>query len=252
MLAFLGPVGDLYRDEIVRPGREIAFFLILGFIASFAFIRMSTRLMRSPRVTWWPGSIETEGGLHIHHMVFGIVIVLVTGFLAFTVHPDTPWLQILALLFGVGAGLTLDEWAMILHVEDVYWSEEGRQSIDAVILATMFVGLLFLGFAPLDLRSDDDTATVIVACVVVLAPVAIAFLKGKFFTGFVGLFIPIMGLIGAIRLAKPSSPWARWRYRDKPRRARKLARSRERHARLDARRTKLLDAIGGAPSAPEG
>ena len=65
------------------------------------------------------------GGLHIHHLVFGIVLMMVAGFLGFAIQPDSPWLEILAGLFGIGVGLTLDEFALWLYLEDVYWSEEG-------------------------------------------------------------------------------------------------------------------------------
>ena len=87
--------------------------------------------MRSPKVPWWPGSVKT-GGVHIHHLVFGIVLLMLAGFLDFAFQPDSPWLEILAVAFGIGAGLTLDEFALWLHLEDVYWAEEGRRSVDAI------------------------------------------------------------------------------------------------------------------------
>src|SRR4051812_26867790 len=104
---------------------------MLAFLVTFLFIRTSARLMRSPKVPWWPGSVTT-GDLHIHHLVFGIIIMIVSGFLNFAVDPVSPWQEILAILFGVGAGLTLDEFALFLHLEDVYWAEQGRRSVDAV------------------------------------------------------------------------------------------------------------------------
>ena len=82
--------------------------------------------MRSPKVPWWPGSIKT-GGIHVHHLVFGIVLLMLAGFLGFALQPESPWLEILAAAFGVGMGLTLDEFALWLHLEDVYWAEQGRQ-----------------------------------------------------------------------------------------------------------------------------
>ena len=46
--------------------------------------------MRSPKVPWWPGSIKTEGGIHIHHLVFGIVLLMLAGFCEFAFQPGAP------------------------------------------------------------------------------------------------------------------------------------------------------------------
>ncbi len=128
--------------------------ILLGaFLLSFALIRISTRLMRSPKVPWWPGSIKT-GGLHVHHLVFGIVMMLLFGFLAIALPLSGAWLDVVAAGFGIGAGLTLDEYALWLHLEDVYWSEEGRRSVDAVIVAAVVAALILLGARPL---STSDT-----------------------------------------------------------------------------------------------
>ena len=96
-----------------EPGRECGFLVLLAFLASFSFIRTSARLMRSPRVPWWPGSVEA-GGVHIHHLVWGISLLLVSGFAAFVSDLYAPWWQITSIAFGIGAGLTLDEFALWL------------------------------------------------------------------------------------------------------------------------------------------
>jgi hypothetical protein len=59
--------------------------------------------------------------------------------------PPSPWHEIFAVLFGIGTGLTLDEFALWLNLEDVYWSEQGRQSIDAVIITASLIGISLLG-----------------------------------------------------------------------------------------------------------
>src|SRR5437868_15442343 len=98
-------------------------FILLGsFLAAFLFIRTSARLMRSPKVPWWPGSVTTKGGVHLHHLVWGIVLLLFAGFLGFVLPTSSPGTEICAGLFGVGAGLTLDEFALWIHLKDVYWS----------------------------------------------------------------------------------------------------------------------------------
>ena len=237
---------NLYTDQAIEPGREAAALVLVGLLASFAFIRTSTRLMRSPKVPWWPGSVST-GGVHVHHLVFGIVILLLCGFLEFAFEPDAPWRTILALGFGVGAGLTLDEFALWLHLEDVYWSEEGRSSVDAVVIAAVLAGLIIVA-APLDFENASGFDLAFIGLTLVqLGICSLAFLKGKVLLGLVGLFIPLFAYVGAIRLAKPGSPWARWRYEDRPK---KLERARARYGRVDERRTRLRDLVGGAPNTP--
>jgi hypothetical protein len=215
--------------------------VLVSFLLSFLFIRTSARLMRSPKVPWWPGSIETEGGLHVHHLVFGIVLLLSMGFVL-ALQPDSPWLEIVAAGFGIGAGLTLDEYALWLHLEDVYWAEEGRRSVDAVVIAALLGGLLVTGFLPF--ATDSGAATIVATMVVVLAIAVIAVLKGKFALAVAGVLFPVVGLIGAIRLAKPDSPWARRRYAPG---SRKLARATDRYERHTRRYQRFQDRLAGAP-----
>lgn len=117
--------------------------LYLAFLGSFGFIRTSAHMIRA-QVSWWPGNV-TVGGTHVHHLVWGICTMLVTGWLALSFAPGAPWREILAVLFGIGAGLTLDEFALWVNLEDVYWSERGRESIDAVIVAAAAGLVLLLG-----------------------------------------------------------------------------------------------------------
>jgi hypothetical protein len=245
-MATVASLSIQFTDHLLAErGQRAGFLLLAAFLLAFAFIRTSARLMRSPQVPWWPGSVETSSGLHIHHLVWGIVLLLVTGFLAFAIQPGSPWLELLAAGFGVGVGLTLDEFALWLHLEDVYWSAEGRQSLDAVVVAAVFGGLVVLGVSPFDLEDERSIAAIALAVAVIVSLSAIAILKGKLMLGFVGLFVPMFALVGALRLAKPSSPWARWRYRE---RGDKLASATARLADYEARRERWLDRIGGAAS----
>lgn len=222
----------------------VLFACLLG---SFLFIRTSSRLIRSPRFTWWPGSVKTKGGLHVHHLVFGIIAMMLSGFLGFALAPSSPWIEILAGVFGIGAGLTLDEYALWLRLEDVYWSDQGRSSVDAAILAVTFTGLIVVGLSPFDVSGAGSFTAVAIPIALHQLTVILTFIKGKVATGFVGLFFPPLAVVGAIRLGRPSSPWARWRYDGKER---KLARARERDVRFEARRNRLTDLIGGAPTRP--
>jgi hypothetical protein len=239
---------DLFSSE-TEPGRECAFLALSAFLAAFAFIRTSARLMRSPRVPWWPGSVET-GGLHIHHLVWGISLLLLSGFAAFVSDLYSPWWQITAIGFGIGAGLTLDEFALWLRLEDVYWASEGRASIDAVVMATLLAGLIVVGVQPFDFDQTSAQVGAAAGVTVVGVLAAITFFKGRILFGVVSIFIPLVGLVATVRLAKPSSPWARWRYRG--RRADRMERAHERYRgdrRLEVLAQRLRDAIGGAPSA---
>ncbi len=148
---------DLPAHFLDLREQRAGFVLLTAFLVSFLFIRTSARLMRSPRVPWWPGSVTTSGGVHLHHLVWGTVLVLVAGFVAFVTPDVSPWHEILAGVFGVGAGLTLDEFALLIHLRDVYWAEEGRASFDAVIVAAILGGLIVVGFAPFDLKNSGSS-----------------------------------------------------------------------------------------------
>lgn len=239
---------ELPAHFLDNAGQRAGFVCLVAFLGSYLFIRTSARLMRSPRVPWWPGSVVTDSGLHLHHLVWGILLLLLSGFLGFALDPGTPGREILAAAFGIGAGLTLDEFALWVHLEDVYWAEEGRASFDAVVMATVVGGLLVLGFAPFDLPNNSSSITTLAAAVIIDVLLAgLAILKGKPVLGMTGIFVPLVSLVGAVRLASPTSPWARRLYASKDA---KLARSRARWARIGARRRRVQELVAGAPGVP--
>lgn len=133
-----------YDERIQVPGKEIHFLILVAFLCSFGFIRTSAHLIRA-QVSWWPGNVETKGGTHIHHLVWGILLLLSMGYLGLALDPPSPWHELVAIAFGIGIGLTLDEFALWLNLEDVYWEERGRQSIDAVVITASFLGVTLLG-----------------------------------------------------------------------------------------------------------
>jgi hypothetical protein len=237
---------ELQTSAALDTADQRAGLILLGsMLLSFGFIRFSTRMIRA-EVSWWPGNV-TPGGLHIHHLVFGIVFIMVAGFLEFVIEPASPWFEILAGLFGVGMGLTLDEFALWLHLEDVYWTEEGRSSVDAVIYAAIIGGGIIVGFVPLDAGSGGSTVAVVTTVAFELALCAIVALKGKISAAVIGMFIPPVSTVAAIRLARPGSYWARRRY---PEGSEKLAKAKARKERHDRRVRRFQDLIGGAPSVP--
>ena len=132
-------------------------FCLVAFILTFFVTRTIVRYIRShagsdaPRKWWQPRNISAGGGLHIHHVVIGVILVMISGVSMVTlgVNGGVPEFTVAATFFGVGAALVLDEFALILHLQDVYWAEDGRTSVDAVFAAVAVAGLLVLGFNPL-------------------------------------------------------------------------------------------------------
>jgi hypothetical protein len=247
-------MSDWLSTHIVEPGKLALFLMLVAFIVTFLFIRLSVRMIRAG-VSWWPGNVQ-PGGLHIHHVVFGLVFMLIGGVLAFApVAWESPWWEIMGVLFGVGAALVLDEFALILHLDDVYWSEQGRKSIDVVVLSAALVGMLVLGASPLgvaDVSQAEESVrwAWIITVVTNGAFVLITLLKGRIWLGVLGLLLPLLALIGTFLIAKPDSPWARRRYREG---SRKRSRSVTRAARHDARwrkvKYRIFDAVAGRPDA---
>jgi lysyl-tRNA synthetase class 2 len=220
----LDDIGHAYHQGIVAPGKEAHFLVLVSFLCSFAFIRTSAHMIRA-QVSWWPGNVETKGGTHVHHLVWGILLLMICGYVGISVAPHSPWRQVIAILFGIGMGLSLDEFALWLNLEDVYWQAQGRESIDAVVIAVVLLAitllglsfwidvlravLVFLGVGGEQLSARESTAALVPLQLIGVAMAVACFLKGKNLTGIVGLFVPAVALVGAVRLAKPGSRWAR-------------------------------------------
>jgi hypothetical protein len=204
-------LGSVYRDWIVETGKQPELFLLLAFLLTFGFIRTSTHMIRA-QVKWWPGNLSV-GGTHVHHLVWGILLVLGVGYVAIAIGPGHPGREILAVLFGIGAALTLDEFALWLNLEDVYWSKKGRSSIDAVIIASAVAGLVLVGLrAWLDVADDLEVALRALIGSAVVLRVMLSLVnaaKGKYLDAAIGIVVPVLGVISAFRLAKPGSLWAR-------------------------------------------
>ena len=237
-----------YEHRIYEAGREPMFVTLVAFIVTFALTRAYTRLAR---VRGWGSA--SAGGVHVHHIVVGIFLVLGAGLFIIGFQPEEGfWQLLLCAAFGVGGALILDEFALVFRLEDVYWREEGRSSVDAVAVAAGIGGLVLLHAAPLDGDAAAGWAVVGYA-IPVLGLVLVSLLKGKPLTALCGVFIPLVALVGAVRLAKPASPWARRFFRAGSRRRRRAAARYERHQRRwDGRRQRFQDLVGGAPGAYPG
>jgi hypothetical protein len=172
--------------------------------------RINVRLIRA-KIGWFRNL--NVGEMHIHHVVFGVVLTLLGGVSGLIMSGiSAGWYAVTAAVFGMGAALILDEFALILHLRDVYWEEEGRASVDAVFIAIAVTGLLLIGLRPLGWENSDGTlrGTWLTAGFIVanLVLAVITLLKGKIWTGLAGLFVPVLLVPGAVRLARPGSPWA--------------------------------------------
>lgn len=204
-------IGSLYQEGIVDTGREAQFLFLVAFLASFGFIRASTHMIRA-QVSWWPGNVSV-GGTHIHHLVWGILLLLIFGWIGVAVFPESPWREITAVFFGIGAGLTMDEFALWLNLKDVYWEKEGRRSIDAVIITAGVAGLFLVGFQGwVDAASSVESEVFAFVGGLGLAGVVLALVnasKEKFGMALIGLFFAPVAIAGAFRLAKPNSLFAR-------------------------------------------
>ncbi|MFB8104158.1 MULTISPECIES: hypothetical protein [Streptomyces] len=243
-------MGNWWHTNIAEPGKLPLLLALAAFVLTFAITRTVTRLIRAGK---GPFRNITPGGIHIHHVVPGVVLTVIGGFGAVAVGRHGMAAGICAVIFGIGAGLVLDEFALILHLDDVYWTEEGRQSVEVVVLTASLVVLVLAGFSPLgvDDVSDDEQQgrlSVITSYAINFGFVLITLFKGKARMAMVGTLVPFVALVGALRLARPTSPWAKRFYRNRHRaRSKAVLRAYHHDVRWAGPRRKFQDLIGGAP-----
>ncbi|MEE3066329.1 MAG: hypothetical protein VYA67_20690 [Actinomycetota bacterium] len=256
-----------FSHDIVDGGRLPLLCCLVAFILTFFVTRTFVRFIRHrvasgrPARWWQPRNVHV-GGVHIHHVAFGVVLVMISGvaLVTLSVNGQEPENTVSAVFFGIGAALVLDEYALILHLSDVYWEEDGRTSVDAVFAAAAVAGLLIMGLHPLTFffpfwHGTDSFvwhAAVLATMVMTLPLAVVVVLKGKVWTGLLGMFIVVLLVIGAIRLSRPHAPWARWRYTTQPVKMRR-ALQRERKWRRPVVQAKLWlqCAIAGTPRLPD-
>jgi hypothetical protein len=246
-------MGHWLQRNIVEPGKLPLLLALTAFVLTFLITRAVTRLIRAGKGPF--GNVEA-GGVHIHHVVPGVILTVVGGFGAVASGRHGFGAALGAVVFGIGAGLVLDEFALILHLQDVYWTEAGRQSVEVVVITASLVGLLLAGFSPFGV--DDVTQGELQGRASVALDVALNFLfslialsKGKARIAVFGVIVPVVALIGALRLARPGSPWARRFYRRRHRaRARALLRAYHHDRRWSGPRRAFEDWLGGTPDPP--
>ena len=243
----LAASGSAARASAASP-RPVA-WMFLAILITFLITRTVTRLIRSGRGGRAGLGNVKIAGTHIHHQVFGIVIIIGAGIVLVSEQPHAAGLDAAAAVFGVGVGLTVDEFALWLQLEDVYWATEGRKSVDAIFCVLVITGALLGGASFVTGRAGTMAWWWSVAVLAAESGLCVTcVLKGKVTTGVIGIVFGFAALAGAVRLAKPGSWWAAHRYPSRPRRAARAARRFD--ERYQARWNRVRDLIAGAPSEP--
>jgi hypothetical protein len=223
-------------------GREPLLLMLGASLLTFAATRVYTRLARLH--SWRSGRV---GGVHLHHLVVGNVLVLICGMFQLAFQPGDIGVDILSAGFGIGAAFVLDEFALSVHLRDVYWTPEGRHSIEVSVIWALLGLLLLTGISPFGIHDQTEIPRIVgfsvVAVNIVLS--VITCLKGKLTLGLLSIFLPPVGVVAATRLARPGSVWAQLFYSGP-----KLAEARRRcdpaTSSLEALRHRLTDLVGGS------
>ncbi|MDF0528663.1 hypothetical protein P0W64_02430 [Tsukamurella sp. 8F] len=238
-----------WQHEVIDGGKGPILLTFIAFVVTFAATRTITRLIRAGR---GPFHNVSSGGVHLHHSTPGIILLVTGGFVAVGTPGPSAWIYVAGAMIGVGASLVLDEFAMIFHLEDDYWTKDGQLSVSVVSLAAACLGLAATGLSPLGINGLPVGIAVVrgVGLAVLalhLVCVCVTAAKGKYPTALIAVFLIPVSVIAALRLARPHSPWAR-RFYGPERRAHAATRT----ARFDARwgpvRRRWDNAVGGAPS----
>ncbi|MDP3057284.1 MAG: hypothetical protein Q8N37_02040 [bacterium] len=124
---------DFFRRLKDKHGQKVSFLILVSFLFAFVVARVYA-LVAAP--------ILEIGGVHIHHLNFGISLLAISGLLGFY-FSNSRWRNKIITLYGIGLGLTFDEFGMWLHLEDHYWT---RVSYDAIIIISLILlNAIFFG-----------------------------------------------------------------------------------------------------------
>jgi hypothetical protein len=245
-------MGSWWQRDVIEAGKLPLGLCFLAFVLTFVSTRTITRLIRDGRGPF--RNRITASGTHVHHAVPGLILLIVGALTGIGGPGSLGWLSFAGVAVGIGMSLVLDEFALILHLQDVYWSGEGQLSVEAVTLTAACLGLALVGFSPFGIQgaSTIERSLRLSATVLLLIDgvfTVICALKGKYRCALFGLFVPPIAWVGAVRLARPASIWARHWYHGE-----RLERATRRAADFDRRWTPVqndwVDFIGGRPSPP--
>ena len=141
--SFVRPIRWLYHFHFQDERRERLFLASVGFLLTFGIVRGITHMIRAGV---GPFHDVSNGTLHVHHLVWGILLLLLVGYVWLLQPSGTLAWRLTAFAFGVGAALTLDEFALWLNFQDVYWARQGRESIDAVVILAALLSVGVWGY----------------------------------------------------------------------------------------------------------
>lgn len=206
---------EAWERNIIEPGKHPLLLMLACFVLTFLVVRGIVRLIRAGR---GPFRNVSTGAVHVHHVVpgtlllFGGAALSISGVQAF-------WSQgVAAVLIGVGGGLVFDEFALLLYLDDVYWTPQGRLSIEMVTIVVIVMMCILVGLSPIGVdnitvREFSIRITMQIHFMLCAVGAAICLLKGKYYTAVWAVFFAFAALIGAVRLARPGSVWAHRFYR---------------------------------------
>src|SRR5437773_4234599 len=134
-----------YHYRRLDLGRRIALRVLITFLLTFVVLRAITAIIHYELFPHGPfRNLVTASGLHIHHLFWGILLLMLTGFVALATRAEL-WHLRIAVIFGIALGLTLDEFALWLRLADVYWSPEGIESLKAAAVAAAVLAVYGFG-----------------------------------------------------------------------------------------------------------
>ncbi len=244
-------MGDWWQEEIVDAGKLALLLCMVAFVVTFVTTRVIVRLIRAGK---GPFSDNTVGGVHVHHVVPGLALMVLGGLVALGTAGEG-WTAMAGVLFGMGLALVFDEFALVLHLDDVYWEDEGRLSVDLVfVLAGVLLLLVIVGspFGADTTETESSGRLGLVAYIVLeLLLLGVAALKGKLGAAIVGLFILPVAVVAAVRIARPRSPWSRRFYEGSPDKQAKAAQREVAFARRWRSKVEgLKDLVAGTTAPP--
>jgi hypothetical protein len=242
-----------WHRDVIEAGKLPLMLCFLAFVLTFAITRTITRLIRAGRGPF--KDQVSSSGVHVHHAIPGLILLIIGAFIGVSALGSDAWTLTSAILVGMGTSLVLDEFALLLRLTDVYWSNEGRISVDMVSLTAACLGLVLVGISPVGVNEVGTTELAVrISGIAILAIhgllVFVCVLKSKYRIALFGLFLSPIALFGAVRLGRPGSVWARRRYS-----GRQTKRATERAADFDRRFAPLQhrweNLVGGRPSLPD-
>ena len=151
-------MGSWWHRDVIAAGKLPLGLCFLAFVVTFASTRTITRLIRDGRGPF--RNQITASGTHIHHAVPGLILLIIGALTAVGGPGSLGWLCFAGVCVGIGMSLVLDEFALILHLQDVYWNGEGQLSVEAVTLTAACLGLMLVGFSPFGIQGASDDRTV--------------------------------------------------------------------------------------------